>query len=98
MRSAAAPWRAARPQPRWGRSPSCALTEQPARTQQQHEDEDDKDADLAERFTKIKSREAFDDTDEQSADQRARDRAHAAEHHDGKGDQHEGVSGTRIDI
>src|SRR3954466_2795252 len=98
MTSAAALLRAARPPPRWARTPSCAFTEQPARSEQQHEYEDDEDADLTERFTEIESREAFADTDEQSADERARDRAHTAEHHDGKGDQHERVSGTRIDV
>ena len=58
----------------------------------------DEDADLAERFAEIEPGQAFDHADEQSADQRARDRAHAAEHHDGERDQHEGVAGVRVDV
>ena len=58
----------------------------------------DEDADLAERFAEIEPGQAFDHADEQSADQRARDRAHAAQHHDGERDQHEGIAGVRIDV
>jgi len=66
------------------------------RAEQQHENEDDENADLAERFAEVKPGEAFDDADDQPAEKRARDRAHATEHHDGEGDQHEGVAGVRL--
>src|SRR4051812_31953373 len=98
MSSAAARRRAARRLPRWRDSLSCPLSEQPARADQEYQDEDDENADLPERLAEIESAEALDHAGEQAADQRARDRAHAAKHHDRKGDQHEGVTGIRIDV
>ena len=77
---------------RSARTLSCARSEQAARAQQQHDDEHQEDADLAERFAEKKAGQAFHHADEQAADQRARHRAHAAEHDDGEGDQHEGVA------
>ena len=50
---------------------SCARSEQAARPHQQHGDEDQEDADLAERFTEEKAGQAFHDADQQAADQRA---------------------------
>ena len=70
----------------------------PLGPKQQHQDEHHENADLAERFAEIEPGQALDHADEQSAEQRARHRAHAAEHDDREGDQHEGVAGLRIDV
>src|SRR6478672_343202 len=78
--------------------PSCAGSKQPARPHQKNDDEDQKDTDLAERFTKIEASEAFNDAYYQSADERAWDRAHAAQHDDGEGDEHERIAGARIGV
>ena len=72
--------------------PSCPRSEQAARAHQQHRDEDEEDADLAERLAEKEAGQALHHADEQAADQRAGHRSHAAEHDDGEGDQHEGVA------
>ena len=75
-----------------------ARPEQAARSEQQHQDEHEEDADLAERLPEIETAQALHHADQQAADQRAGHRAHAAQHHDGEGDQHEGVADVRIDV
>ena len=104
MKFSAALERSATARQRWQRRPgrsraryggSCAGSEQARRAEQQHQDEDEEDADLAEAFAEKQAAQALDDADDQPAHQRAGDRAHAAEHDDGEGDQHEGVADAR---
>ena len=49
-------------------------------------------------FAEIEPAQALDHADEQAADQRARNRAHAAEHDGREGDEHEGIADMRIDV
>lgn len=72
--------------------------EQAGRAQQQHDDEDEENADLAERLAEKESGQAFHHADDEGADDRSRHRAHAAQHHDGEGNQHKGVTHAGIDV
>ena len=53
---------------------------------------------MSERLSEIEAREAFHDTHQQTPDQGARDRPHAAEDDDGECDQYKGVSHLGIDV
>jgi len=72
--------------------------EQAARSHQQHDDKDQKNSDLAKRVAEEQAGQAFYDADDEAPDQSAGHGAHAAEHDDGEGDQHEGVAGARINV
>src|SRR5437660_3853197 len=76
----------------------CPRAENPLRTEQQDGDEDDEDADLAEALSQPQPADRFDHADDEAAEQRAGEAAHAAQHDDGEGDQHEAVSDLRIDV
>jgi hypothetical protein len=72
--------------------------EQPLRPEQQHADEDHEDADLAQRFAQQQPAQRLDHADQQPAQQRAGKAAHAAQHHDGEGHQHEARADLRVDV
>src|SRR5258708_12663646 len=76
----------------------CPRAENPLRPEQQDGDEDDEDADLAEALSQPQPADRFDHADDKAAEQRAGEAAHAAQHDDGEGDQHEAVSDLRIDV
>src|SRR5258708_39174596 len=77
---------------------SCALAEQPGRAEQQDGDEDDEDADPPEVLAEEEAAERFGQPNDEAADQRADEAAHAAEHDDGEGDDDEALAdaGMRI--
>ena len=56
------------------------------------------DADLAELLAEEQAAQRFGDADQEAADRRADEAAHAAQHDDGEGDQHEGVARLRRDV
>src|SRR6266545_6110383 len=72
--------------------------EKPARPEEEYRDENDEDADLAEAFSQPQAADGFDHADDEAAEQRPGEAAHAAQHHDGEGDQHEAVADLRIDV
>src|SRR5262249_56154445 len=77
-------------------APTRPRPQQPSPAKKQHQDEHDENADLPERLPEIEAAETLHHADEQAADERTRHRAHAAEHDDGEGDEHEGVSDMRF--
>ena len=95
----AAPRRARRRLAAIGARPlSCPRSEQALRPEQQHRDEDQEDADLAQRLAENRARPGT--RPRRSAGRRpARPAAaHAAEHDDGEGHQHEAIADLRIDV
>ena len=74
---------------------SRAFSQQAARAKQQHQDEHQENADLAEGFTEIKPAQALHHADDQAAEQRAGIRAHAAQHDGRERNQHEGIADMR---
>lgn len=66
--------------------------------EQQHQDEDGEDAHLAQRVAQEQAAQRLDHADQQPAGQCAGEAAHAAQHHDGEGHQHEAAADLRIDV
>src|SRR5690606_26297552 len=78
--------------------PLRPLPEQARRAEQQHGYEDQEDADLAEALAEEQTAERLRDADDEPAEERADEAAHAAQHDNGEGDQHEGMADMRARI
>src|SRR5713101_3623269 len=76
----------------------CPRAENPLRPEPEDGDENDEDANLAEAFSQPQPTDGFDHADDEAAEQRAGEAAHAPQHDDGEGDQHEAVADLRIDV
>src|SRR5580765_7712256 len=77
---------------------SSRTAEESARPEQQDRDEHEKDADLPEALAEPKAAQRFDRADDEAARERAGEAPHAAEHHDGKRDQHEAVAHLGVHV
>src|SRR6266851_1814242 len=77
---------------------SRALAEQAGRAEQQDGDEDDEDADPPEILAEEEAAERFGQPDDEAADQRADEAAHAAEHDDGEGDDDEAFADAGMGV
>src|SRR5260221_7639146 len=77
---------------------SCARAEQPGRAEQQDGEEDDEDADPPEILAEEEAAERFGQPNDEAADQRADEAAHAAEHDDGEGDDDEALADAGMSV
>src|SRR5512145_689408 len=77
---------------------SGPAAEQAGRPEEQHGDEDQGNADLAERLAEKQAAQGLGDADDEAAQQRARKTAHAAEDDHGKGHENEDVADGGRDV
>src|SRR6185369_10576839 len=76
----------------------CARSEQATWSHQEHDNKNEKNADLAKRLSEKEPGQTFSDTDQQRPHERARHGAHAAEYDDRKGNENEGITHSGINI
>src|SRR5579883_3552878 len=77
---------------------SRLLPEQPGRAEQENGDEDDEDSDLPEALAQEEAADRFRHPDDETAEKRAGETAHPAQHYDGESDQHEAMTDRRIGV
>src|SRR5579883_1111673 len=77
---------------------SRALAEETGRAEEEDGDEDDENADPSEIFAEEKAAQRFRDADDETAQERAREASHAAQHDDGEGDDDEAFADPGMGI